>query len=57
MFDKVGKLVSVFSSLNRNDKTCLLLYGFKPDNSNYCMINSQTTFIVQTYLMQPKKFL
>ena len=34
MFDKVGQLISAFSSLNRNDKTCLLLYGFKPDNSD-----------------------
>ena len=56
MIDKVGQLVLVFSSLNKNDKICLLLYGFKPENSDYFVINSQITLIVQTYLMQTKRF-
>ena len=56
LFHLVGQQISSFSKLNRKDKTIALLFGFKPENPDYNIVNRNITILVQDFLLKIKRF-
>ena len=55
LFDFVGTQLSCFPKLGKKEKTDILLYGYKPDNNDFYLINSRITIAVHNFLMKTRR--
>ena len=55
LFDQVKQLVTNFDRMSQQNKLDMLMFGY-PD-TDHLLINKKLTLLVQTYILQTKRFL
>ena len=57
MFGLVEQHIGRFQTFGKKVKEDMLLYGYKPENSDYFWKNCQITIAVQNFLLKTKRFI